>query len=571
MIRFIIILIHFICLTVAFQCPLSAKEKEEAFDDSKISESTLEIKKKAYLALNQCEYKHALILSDSLRKVGIINGDQDYSIVHSYIVDGQANTMLGNPDLAFRSLQEALSMAKRMNYYDALSSIHNGLAIYQEYINNDIYAAISNYYSAIDNAQKAGNKRRLSILLNNLGGAYQKHNDPECITYSKKALEMGEEIGDSIAIFYAYLNLAEFSVWRKDQKNSYNYISKAKRYAEECGIDAYLDVLVIEARYYQMLGEHYKALSICEEIMDKIKEDTPIPSLSAAYLVYSSVLASNKKYDLALKTAKNGLEKVKAKGSFTNEPEFIDELIRIYQDKGDYETALLYSNKAIQNRDSTYTVSRERGVEEAKIKYEIYEKEKTIDEQQKELSSSRMRILILSVFGCLVIIILCLVVYNYQKQKKLYKSIVMQHKQNIQREEMLMEELEKQQQKKQDSKTASQDKNDSIMSSFTALMMKEKMFRDATISLDKIAKLLGTNRTYLSRAINETSGKTFSQIVNEFRIREAISLMEENESTYPLKVISGEVGFSSISTFYSTFTAMIGLSPAKYRSQLKNM
>ncbi len=226
---------------------------------------------------------------------------------------------------------------------------------------------------------------------------------------------------------------------------------------------------------------------------------------------------------------------------------------------------------AIQTRDSTYTVSRERGIEEAKIKYEIYEKEKTIDDQQKELSNTRVRIVALLIFVCLVIIILCLVIFNYQKQKKLYKSIVSQHKENIQREEMLIEELEKYQQKKNESKITVQDKNDSIMASFTTLMIKEKMFTDPTISLSTIADKLGTNRTYLSRAINESSGKTFSQMVNEFRIREAISIMSNKESTYPLKMISGEVGFSSISTFYSTFTAVTGMSPAKYRSQIKNL
>lgn len=479
--------------------------------------------------------------------------------------------MIGNTELAFRSLQEALAMAKRLKYYDALSSAYNGLAIYNEYINYDIYASISNYYSAIENAQKAGNKRRESILLNNLAGAYQKHNDPECIKYSKRALDLGKEINDPIAIFYACLNLAEFYVWQGDKMNAENYIAEAKKYATESEVDALIDVKVIEARYYQRLGAYDKALSKCEEIMLSLDDETPIPSLAAAYLVYSSVLSSNKKYQQALETAKKGLNLVKAKGSFTNEPEFIDELVNIYHEMGDLDNALLYSRKAINNRDSTYTVSRERGVEEAKIKYEIYEKEKKIYEQQKELSSTRLKIGMLIAFVCLVIVILCLVVFHYQKQKKLYKSIVRQHKQNIQREEMLMEELEKYQHKKQDAKIASQDKNDSIMASFTTLMMKEKMFKDATISLTTIAEKLGTNRTYLSRAINETTGKTFSQIVNEFRIREAVSMMEEKDSNYPLKMISGDVGFSSISSFYSTFTSIIGISPAKYRSQLKNI
>ncbi len=136
---------------------------------------------------------------------------------------------------------------------------------------------------------------------------------------------------------------------------------------------------------------------------------------------------------------------------------------------------------------------------------------------------------------------------------------------------MLMEELEKHKQKKTESKVVVQDKNDSIMSSLTALMMQEKVFTDPSISLNVIAEKLGTNRTYLSRAINDTTGKTFSQFVNDFRIREAITMMGDKEAKYPLKEISWKVGFSSISTFYSTFTSATGMSPAKYRDQMNDL
>lgn len=541
-----------------------------AFDDTKISNSTLKIKKEGYLSLNRCNYQEALAFSDSLRKVGEKEGDSDYATLHSYIIEGQANTMLGKPEIAFRNLQEALSLAQRLNYYDALSSVYNGLAIYDEYINYDIYGAISNYYSAIENAQIAGNKRRQAILLDNLAGAYYRRNDPECIIYCNRALEIAKEINDPIAISYAYLNLAEFAVWQRDEEKALRYIEDARKNAIEHNIDALMDLLVIEARFYQSSGQIKKALEICKELMEKTDQSLPIPTIASSYLTYTSVLTSDNQYELALATAQKGLKIMREKGIYINEPEFIDELMHIYEKKGDFKNSLQYARKAIQIRDSTYSVSRERGVEEAKIKYEIYEKEKKIDDQQKEISNNRMRIILLIIFIVLVLTILSLVIFNYQKQKNLYKSIVSQHKQNIQREKLLIEELEKYQQKKNEAKTVAHDKNDSIMASFTTLMIKEKIFKDPSISLATIADKLGTNRTYLSRAINETSGKTFSQVVIEFRIREAISIMQEKEENYPLKMIANEVGFSSISTFYSSFTSMIGMTPAKYRNQMKN-
>ena len=108
------------------------------------------------------------------------------------------------------------------------------------------------------------------------------------------------------------------------------------------------------------------------------------------------------------------------------------------------------------------------------------------------------------------------------------------------------------------------------MSRFTLLMTEEKLFKDPNLTVSSVADKLGSNRTYVSRAINE-SGKTFTQIVNDYRIREAIALISDIEAAIPLKQICGDVGFSSISTFYSTFQSVTGMTPARYRTQLKEM
>ncbi len=108
-----------------------------------------------------------------------------------------------------------------------------------------------------------------------------------------------------------------------------------------------------------------------------------------------------------------------------------------------------------------------------------------------------------------------------------------------------------------------------LMSRFTQMMLEEKLFKDPSITVGSIAERLETNRTYLSRAINESTGKTFIQIVNEYRVREAITLFSDD--SLPLKQICFDVGYNSISTFYATFQAVTGMTPARYREHLKNI
>ncbi len=571
MIRFFKIFPILFFTVVLLPVTAQAKDKGAPFDESKVSERILNLKKQAYITINLCNYKEAIILSDSLKRAGSNTADEEYAFLHSLIISGQANTMLGNPEEAYRSLQDALIKAKRMNYPEALGSVYNGLAIYNQCINNDMSSAIADYYSALEQARLTGNKGSETRLLANLSGAYFNQKDPECIKLALQSLDIAQEIKDTIAMYFAYLNLSDFSIWQHERDKAVAYLSEARRYADDNDVEDMIDELGLEARLHQTFGDNKEALAKCEKMMEMLNDNINIFTTSSAYLIYASVLSSNKEYDKALQIAHGGLDLVRSKGSHVNELEFINELIKIYKAKGDKDKALEYSNLAIDLRDSTYSASRERSVAEARIKFEVYEKEQTIDNQRRELAVHRSRVVALSVGIILVIVILSLVVINYLKKKKLYKSIVNQHQQSIQREEMLMEELEKHKQKKTESKVVVQDKNDSIMASLTALMMQEKVFTDPSISLNVLAEKLGTNRTYLSRAINDSTGKTFSQFVNEFRIREAIALMGDKEANYPLKEISWKVGFSSISTFYSTFTSATGMSPAKYRDQMKDL
>ena len=110
-----------------------------------------------------------------------------------------------------------------------------------------------------------------------------------------------------------------------------------------------------------------------------------------------------------------------------------------------------------------------------------------------------------------------------------------------------------------------------LMARFTTLMIEEQLFTDPSLTVSSMADRLGTNRTYLSKAINETTGKSFTQLVNEYRIRQAIVEISDLVANKPLKQIAAEVGFSSLSTFYACFQSGTGMTPACYRSQLKGM
>ena len=223
-------------------------------------------------------------------------------------------------------------------------------------------------------------------------------------------------------------------------------------------------------------------------------------------------------------------------------------------------------------QDSIFQLSRERALQENRIRHEVYTNERLIDEQRIEILSVRHRIALLAVVVVAVILLLGLTYYNYRRKDRLYRAIVTQNREYISREQMLMEQLEKARKPKTSGSAGlSEVKADDLMGRFTALMTEEKLFKDPSLTVGAVAERLGSNRTYLSRAVNDSTGKSFTQLVNDYRIREAIALISDMETNMPLKQICSEVGFSSISTFYSTFQSITGMTPARYRAQVREL
>lgn len=102
-------------------------------------------------------------------------------------------------------------------------------------------------------------------------------------------------------------------------------------------------------------------------------------------------------------------------------------------------------------------------------------------------------------------------------------------------------------------------------------MLDVSVYTDNDITKDKVARLIGTNRTYLSRIINDHYGMTFTQFINSLRIKEAIRILSDTDDDTPLKAISHQLGFNSMSTFYSRFAAETGMTPATYRTEARQL
>ncbi len=181
----------------------------------------------------------------------------------------------------------------------------------------------------------------------------------------------------------------------------------------------------------------------------------------------------------------------------------------------------------------------------------------------------------------IIVIVLGLLYYLYHRKNKLLFKYSQKNQEAIKRETELHRRIKRignqcpsmvsTSEKYASSSLTDEKKSLELFRTLERIMREEKIYKDNFITKDKVAEILGTNRTYLSRIINEQSKLSFTHYVNRFRIEEAIRLLSDPNNETPLKAISTELGFNSISTFYNLFQSSVGMTPSQYRNKVMEL
>ncbi len=104
------------------------------------------------------------------------------------------------------------------------------------------------------------------------------------------------------------------------------------------------------------------------------------------------------------------------------------------------------------------------------------------------------------------------------------------------------------------------------------VMSEKKYYQDNTLTLQKLAQHLGTNRQYLSNHINHELHTTFYDYINDFRLEEAKAMLDSQstENQHSLEDISVMAGFNSYATFLRSFKKKYGQTPSQYLTEKKS-
>ncbi|QIA06605.1 helix-turn-helix domain-containing protein [Draconibacterium halophilum] len=103
------------------------------------------------------------------------------------------------------------------------------------------------------------------------------------------------------------------------------------------------------------------------------------------------------------------------------------------------------------------------------------------------------------------------------------------------------------------------------------LFESEKIYQQNDLRISTVCKSLHTNRTYISKLINDEFEMNFNEFVNKYRVEKAKQLLfARTNNKYTMEYIAQQAGFGSVASFSRVFKDIEGTTPGKFREKHKS-
>lgn len=101
-------------------------------------------------------------------------------------------------------------------------------------------------------------------------------------------------------------------------------------------------------------------------------------------------------------------------------------------------------------------------------------------------------------------------------------------------------------------------------------LKKNKEYLTVDFSIQKFAKELNTNTSYISYIVNKEKNKTFKQYITDLRIEYLIEKLKEDPKyrKYTIKYLAKEIGYTNASAFTRAFKKHQGITPSDFMKSL---
>ena len=398
------------------------------------------------------------------------------------------------------------------------------------------------YIKSLEIFDKLEDYPMLGSVHNNIGMVYENQNIYDtAIFYFEKARLIQQKNGEFQSMAGSMLNLGMCYMDLEEYDKALHYYREAIVYFEKYG------------RHYGLIQSKLR--------MGELYQILGNDSSEIFYLKALQLAEKDKAKELIVESSKN--------------------LAAMYSDRKDFERAYKFHTQYFDTYQEVYEQERIKAIEEIQVKYETTKKEKAYLELKNENEIKQLKlnhkneVLSYMTLGIILSIVLLIVIlYLYRKRSMAYKNLVSQNLELARCDKRILEEGEH-------IPDAAPDNNDEqdeeyaqsqeIIKKLYAYMSHEKPYLYGNISIEDVASRIGTNRTYLSKAINNVLQKNFNSLINEYRVRASRQLLTDADYQHiSIEGIGKMVGYNSRMVFHNNFKKITGLSPSYFRDSAMN-
>lgn len=492
------------------------------------------------------------------------------------VYKGQSCLMKDQYDSACLYLKEGVAMWRQYgeelvvqgdNDRTPVYVMFNGLGIY--FINKEMdYVKATEYLiEGLKLAVLWSSDNDYAVMAQNLVFTFFLRQNAEGLKYAMDVYQKGKGLHDGKMIFMGSYGCAMMYYLKKDYLLAEKFIEEAVSSSfvnmERAGVyNMYANIL-------GKTGDSVRAEAMYKEAMACL-DDAQITTVTYVYLSFGSWLLSQKRYQDAVAQLEAGLRLADEKGNKVFTWQMCRALSAAYEYTEQWRKAFEYQERYHSEADSVFNIDKERTINGLEMMY--------VEARHEADMHKKNKILLLCVAAAaLVLIVSVILAVMYKNKDRMYTRIVRQYREavtvgaELEKARQIIDELKGRLQNTaaRSSTVVESGKSEEIFSRLEQMMRQDRIYKDPELSRDKIASMLGTNRTYVSKIVNDVCRKSVVQYINDYRIDHAIKMLSDPQNDFQIKEVEYESGFSVSATFFKLFKEKVGMSPSKYRQKVK--
>ena len=324
-------------------------------------------------------------------------------------------------------------------------------------------------------------------------------------------------------------------------------------------------------QYQQALNYYEKMLGEAQEIMTNRQQ-----CIIKAMQQKAAVLAVMRHYEEAISCLRE-VEHIALDNGMQSE--LIDNyraMAQVYDAMGNRQMAEQLDYKFLKARDEFIQKSHAEMVEKSRFLDEMRRVNDQVAQIQAKHERAHQLLLMMTLIAVIILIAMVLLVRSNIKQRNyirhLYEKNVQLLDVKVTAEQPASHSIDKQEDSAPKYQSQlDQESKDRLFERIKDVMNDIAIICKPDFSLQQLAIQVGSNYKYVSQVVNESYGKSFKQVLNEQRVREACRILNDpNQSAHlTIEAIAANLGFNSRSNFTVTFKRITGISPSDFMKMAK--